>query len=548
MKPLTRLSHAVTFRSGIILLAVMAVVVGGLAVLTAAADPNGDAIRPFRISVSDEALADLRRRVLATRWPDRETVTDQSQGVPLARLQALIQYWGTGYDWRKLEAKLNALPQFTTNIDGLDIHFIHVRSRHPHALPVIITHGWPGSVIELLKIIEPLTDPTAHGGRAEDAFDVVIPSVPGYGFSSKPTGTGWDPDRIARTWATLMTRLGYTRYVAQGGDWGAPITSAMARQAAPGLLGLHLNLPATVPPEVSAALASGGPAPEGLSDQERAVVEALRTYGMKGNSAYFAMMTARPQAVGYGLTDSPAGLAAWMLVHPGFARWTYGDDPEKSPTKDEVLDDITLYWLTNSATSSARLYWENAGRGPTSAAAQKTAEISLPVAITVFPEDVYRPPETWTRRAYRNLIYFHEVDKGGHFAAWEQPELFATELRAAFKSLRETQAQQTGTKRTDLQRHDLSVPGREVVQVRVDFDPGYTSPKHTHPGEEVIYVLEGTLEYQVEGKPPVTLKAGNVLLVPAGTIHAAKNVGNGNGAELATYIVEKGKPLITLVQ
>jgi pimeloyl-ACP methyl ester carboxylesterase len=400
-----------------------------------AAAGDGDAIRPFHVSVPDEQLVDLRRRITATRWPDRETVDDPSQGIQLARLQELVRYWGTGYDWRKAEAKLNALPQFVTKIDGLDIHFIHVRSMHPNALPVIITHGWPGSVFEQLKIIGPLTNPTALGGRAEDAFDVVIPSLPGYGFSGKPTGTGWDPDHVARAWAELMKRLGYTRYVAQGGDWGSPISSAMARQAPAGLLGIHINLPATVPSEVAAMLA-GGPAPAGLSERERAAFDALMTYGKKGNSAYFVMMSARPQAVGYGLTDSPAGLAAWMLVHPGFAQWTYGDDPEKSPTKDEVLDDITLYWLTNSATSSARLYWESGGQSVVLAAVQKTAEISLPVAITVFPEEVYRPPETWARSAYRNLIYFHEVDKGGHFAAWEQPELFSAELRAAFRSLR----------------------------------------------------------------------------------------------------------------
>jgi len=395
------------------------------------------AIRPFHVKVPEAELTELRRCINATRWPDKETVADQSQGVPLATMRELVRYWGTDYDWRKVEAKLNALPQFTTNIDGLDIHFIHVRSRHKNALPVIITHGWPGSVLELIKVIGPLTDPTAHGGSAEDAFDVVIPSVPGYGFSSKPTGTGWDPDHIARTWAELMKRLGYTRYVAQGGDWGAPISSAMARQAPAGLLGIHLNLPATVPPEVAAALAGGGPAPAGLSEKERTVFDALVTNAKKGNAAYFVMMTARPQTVGYGLTDSPAGLAAWILVHPGFSQWTYGDDHEKSPTKDDVLDDITLYWLTNTAASSARLYWENGGRGSVIVAtAQKTAEISLPVAITVFPEDVYRPPETWARRAYRNLIYFHEVDKGGHFAAWEQPQLFSEELRAAFKSLR----------------------------------------------------------------------------------------------------------------
>jgi pimeloyl-ACP methyl ester carboxylesterase len=324
-----------------------------------------------------------------------------------------------------------------TNIDGVDIHFIHVRSRHKNALPVIITHGWPGSVIEQLKVIAPLTDPTAHGGSAEDAFDVVIPSLPGYGFSGKPTVTGWDPDHIARAWAELMKRLGYTRYVAQGGDWGTPISSALARQAPPGLLGIHINLPATVPPEVAAALGGAAPLPASLTDKERAVVDALMASGKQGNLAYFTMLTARPQTVGYGATDSPAGLAAWVLVHPGFAQWTYGADPEKSPTKDDVLDNITLYWLTNTATSAGRLYWENGARGSVIvAAAQKTAEISLPVAITVFPEDVYRPPETWARRAYRNLIYFHEVDKGGHFAAWEQPELFSAELRAAFRSLR----------------------------------------------------------------------------------------------------------------
>lgn len=397
---------------------------------------TSEAIRPFHVKVPQKALADLRQRIAATRWPERETVPDSSQGVQLEKLQALVRYWRTRYDWRKLERKLNALPQFVTTIDGVDVHFIHVRSRQPNALPVIITHGWPGSVIELIKLVAPLTDPTAHGGDSEDAFDVVIPSIPGFGFSGKPAGTGWDPDHIARAWAELMRRLGYTRYVAQGGDWGAPISSAMARQAPEGLVGIHLNLPATIPPEVAAAL-GGGPIPASLSQQERAVLEALRSSAKKGNLAYFTMMTARPQTVGYGMTDSPTGLAAWILVHPGFAHWTYGDDPTRSPTRDDVLDNITLYWLTNTAASSARLYWENGARGSVIvAAAQKTAEISLPVAITVFPEDVYRPPETWARRAYRNLIYFHEVDKGGHFAAWEQPELFAAELRAAFKSLR----------------------------------------------------------------------------------------------------------------
>jgi pimeloyl-ACP methyl ester carboxylesterase len=411
-------------------------VLAGQSVFSSAIGDTG--IRPFQVHVPEAALVDLRRRIAETRWPDKETVADQSQGAQLAKLQALVRYWGSGYDWRKAEAKLNALPQFTTNIDGVDIHFIHVRSRNKNALPLIVTHGWPGSVIEQLKIIGPLTDPTAHGGSVEDAFDVVIPSLPGYGFSGRPTATGWDPDRIARAWAELMQRLGYTRYVAQGGDWGTPISSAMARHSPAGLLGIHINLPATVPPEVAAAL-GGGPVPAGLSEKERAVFDALMTSGKNGNLAYFTMMTARPQAVGYGATDSPAGLAAWILVHPGFAQWNYGVDPEKSPTKDDVLDNITLYWLTNTATSSARLYWENGARGSVIvAAAQKTAEISLPVAITVFPEDVYRPPETWARRAYRNLNYFHEVDKGGHFAAWEQPELFSIELRAAFRALRQS--------------------------------------------------------------------------------------------------------------
>ena len=408
----------------------------GLPSVRSAVAADDSTIRPFKINISDEQLADLRRRIDSTRWPDKETVADQSQGVPLAKLQELLRYWGSSYDWRKVEAKLNASPQFMTSIDGVDIHFIHVRSRHQNSLPVIITHGWPGSIIEQLKVIGPLTDPIAHGGVAEDAFDVVIPSLPGYGFSGRPTGTGWDPDRIARAWAELMKRLAYTRYVAQGGDWGTPISSAMARQAAAGLLGIHINLPATVPPEVAAAL-GGGPLPAGLSEKERAVIDALMTYAKNGNSAYFTMMTARPQTVGYGATDSPAGLAAWVLVHPGFSQWTYGADPEQSPTKDDVLDNITLYWLTNTAASAARLYWENGARGSVIvAAAQRTNEISLPVAITVFPDDVYRPPEAWARRAYRNLIYFHEVDKGGHFAAWEQPELFSAELRSAFRSLR----------------------------------------------------------------------------------------------------------------
>jgi pimeloyl-ACP methyl ester carboxylesterase len=393
-------------------------------------------IRPFSVHVPQSALDDLRRRIAMTRWPDRETVADSAQGVQLQKLQPLLRYWGTDYDWRRVEARLNALPQFVTTIDGVEIHFIHVRSRRPNALPVIVTHGWPGSIIEQLKIIEPLTDPTSHGGRPEDAFDVIIPSLPGYGFSGKPVEGGWDPEHIARAWAELMRRLGYTRYVAQGGDWGSPISTAMARQAPAGLLGVHVNLAPALPPDIAASLYAGAPIPAGISDKERAALEVLQRSAMRGNSAYFAILSARPQTVGYGATDSPAGLAAWLLEHPGFAQWSYGADASKLPTRDDVLDDITLYWLTNTATSSFRLYWENHGRGPLVSAAWKTSEVSLPVAITVFGEDAYRPPETWARRAFPSLAYYHEVDKGGHFAAWEQPELFAAELRAAFASLR----------------------------------------------------------------------------------------------------------------
>ena len=398
------------------------------------------AIRPFHVNVPQAALAELRRRIAATRWPDQETVDDSLQGPQLAMMQALVQYWGTQYNWRKVEAKLNSLPQFTTKIDGVDIHFIHVRSKHPNALPIIITHGWPGSVIEQLGIIGPLTDPTAHGGCAEDAFDVVIPSLPGYGFSGKPTGTGWDPEHIARAWAELMKRLGYTRYVAQGGDIGAPVSSAMARQAQAGLMGIHINLPATLPSNVAAALASRGPAPAGLSEKERAAFDSLDRFN-KVKSAYVAMMGTRPQTIGYAGTDSPAGLAAWMIDHDEISyeaiSQAFNGHPVGALTRDAILDNITLYWLTNTASSAARLYWENKGRSPLAAAAQKTSEISLPVAISVFPGEIYRAPESWARRAYPNLIYFHEVDKGGHFAAWEQPELFASELRAAFKSLRQ---------------------------------------------------------------------------------------------------------------
>jgi pimeloyl-ACP methyl ester carboxylesterase len=404
--------------------------------VTAEQPAGATSIRPFRVDIPEEAIEDLRRRIAATRWPDAETVDDGSQGTPLVKLQELVRYWGADYDWRSFEAKLNALPQFVTSLDGLDVHFIHVRSPHPEALPLIMTHGWPGSIVELLGTIGPLTDPTTHGGTPDDSFHLVLPSMPGYGFSEKPASSGWNPHKIARAWAELMNRLGYTRYVSQGGDWGSVIAEAMGRHAAPGLLGIHVNLPATVPAEVTAALAAGGPPPEGLSEEELATFHKLATAGETGGRAYFAMLTARPQNMGYGMADSPAGLAAWMLVHGGFTQWTYTDDAERIPTKDQVLDDITLYWLTNTGTSAGRLYWENHGGSPTSAAAQRTTEISLPVAITVFPGESYQPPRSWAERAYPRLTYFNGVDKGGHFAAWEQPQLFSEEIRAAFRSLR----------------------------------------------------------------------------------------------------------------
>jgi pimeloyl-ACP methyl ester carboxylesterase len=392
-----------------------------------------DAIRPYRVNIPDAALVDLRRRVNATRWPDKETVNDQSQGVQLAKLQALVSYWGKEYDWRKVEAKLNSLPQFMTEIDGLDIHFIHVKSKHPKALPLLITHGWPGSVLELVKAIGPLTDPTAHGGRAEDAFDVVIPSMPGYGFSEKPTSTGWGPDRMGRAWDVLMKRVGYDHYVSQGGDWGSVVADAMARQAPQGLRGIHVNMPPTVPADVAKAMNAGEAAPAGLSREEKAAYDSLSTF-FKKNAGYGVMMVTRPQTVGYALTDSPAGLAAWM--YDKFSQWTYsGGEPERSLTKDEMLDGISLYWLTNTAISSAQLYWEN-NTNNFNSVEQRTREISLPVAVTVFPGEIYQAPKSWTERAYSNLVYFNEVDKGGHFAAWEEPELFAKELRAAFKTLR----------------------------------------------------------------------------------------------------------------
>jgi pimeloyl-ACP methyl ester carboxylesterase len=392
----------------------------------AAAEDN--AVRPFRINVPEEALVDLRRRLAATRWPGRETVTDQSQGVPLAKIQELVRYWGTDYDWRKVEAKLNALPQFVTKIDGVDIQFVHIRSRHPNALPLIMTHGWPGSIVELLKVIGPLTDPTAYGGRAEDAFDLVLPSLPGYGFSGKPQGTGWGPDQVGRAWAELMGRLGYERYVSQGGDWGAIVSHAMGRQAPVGLLGIHVNMPAVVPESVAKALSNSDPVPSGLSDAEKAAFASLDAFYKKG-TGYSAMMVTRPQTLGYGLADSPAGQAAW--IYDKLAAWTHsGGEPERALTRDEMLDNISLYWLTNSATSSAQLYWENNGN------VFNAVDISIPVGVTVFPGEIYRAPRSWAERNYHKLIYWHEVEKGGHFAAWEQPELFAAEIRAAFRSLR----------------------------------------------------------------------------------------------------------------
>ena len=387
-------------------------------------------IRPFTVQVPQASLDDLRRRVNATRWPDRETVGDFSQGVQLEKLKSLMEYWGTSYDWRKAEAKLNALLQFVTTIDGLDIHFIHIRSHYPDALPLIMTHGWPGSVFELLKTIGPLTEPTAHGGGTEDAFDLVLPSIPGFGFSEQPKGTGWGPDRIARSWDVLMKRLGYTRYVAQGGDWGAVIADAMGRQAPPGLLGIHVNRidrSSTMPPDVARALNNGEPAPAGLTTEERVVFDQTREFYRKG-LGYAAIMGTRPQTIGNSLADSPVGLAAWC--YDKFADWvlTRGE-PERSLTRDEMLDNITLYWLTNTGTSAARIYWENNAN-------PRAVDVGIPAAVTVFPGEIYQVPKSWAERAYHKLIYYHRVDKGGHFAAWEEPRLFSEELRTAFRSLR----------------------------------------------------------------------------------------------------------------
>ncbi len=388
-------------------------------------------VTPFQINVPKEALSDLHQRLAMTRLPDKETVADASQGVQLATLQQLVDYWRTRHDWRTVEARLNALPQFITEIDGLDIHFIHVQSRHENALPLIVTHGWPGSVIEQMKIVEPLTNPTAFGGNAADAFDLVIPSLPGHGFSAKPTTTGWDPQRIARAWIELMRRLGYTRFVAQGGDWGNAITEQMALIAPPELVGIHTNMPATVPDDVAKALQFGEPAPAGLSPDEQHAFDQLTFFYAHG-LAYAQEMGNRPQTLA-GLADSPAGLAGWMLDHDAasyalIARVFAGQT--EGLTRDDVLDNVTLYWLTNTAVSSARLYWES------KLAFFAPKGVTIPVAVSVFPDELYAAPRSWAERAYPNLVYFNALDKGGHFAAWEQPERFTAELRAAFRSLR----------------------------------------------------------------------------------------------------------------
>ncbi len=400
---------------------------------TSADKTSDDRIRPFKIDVPQSQLDDMRKRIAETRWPDKETVGDISQGIQLARVQELVRYWGTDYDWRKAEKELNDLPEFITTIDGVDIQFIHVRSRHPNALPLLLTHGWPGSQFEFIKAIGPLTDPTAFAGRAEDAFDVVIPSIPGHGFSGKPTELGWGPDRVARAWDVLMKRLGYKNYVSQGGDHGSVISDALARQAPEGLRGIHLNMPATVPGELMKGINAGDPAPASLAPDEKEAYQSLSTFFGR-NAAYGAMMVTRPQTIGYSLSDSPAGLASF--IYEKFAQWSDSDGvPERVLSRDDMLNDITLYWLNNVGASSSRFYWEN-NNNNFSSETQKTRDIKVPVAITAFPKEIYKAPESWSKQAYPTLVYYNQAAKGGHFAAWEQPQLFAEELRAAFKSMR----------------------------------------------------------------------------------------------------------------
>lgn len=391
-----------------------------------------ESIRPFQFHASDAAIADLRQRIEATKWPDRELVGDGTQGVQLSTMKKLADYWATKYDWRRVEKKLNDLPQFVTNIDGVDIHFIHVRSKHKNAMPVIVTHGWPGSIVEQLKIIDPLTNPTAHGGTEDDAFDIVIPSLPGYGFSGKPTELGWDPVHIARAWDVLMKRLGYAQYVAQGGDWGDAITEQMAVQAPKGLLGIHTNMPATVPPEIQKALDAGQPAPLDLSADERRAYDQLDFFYKNGLS-YALEMSKRPQTL-YAIEDSPIGLASWMLDHDARSYELIArvfDGEKEGLTRDDVLDNVTLYWLTNTAVSSARLYWEN------KLAFFAPKGITIPVAVSAFPDELYQAPRSWAEKAFPKLVHYNRLAKGGHFAAWEQPEVFVKELRASFKPLRQ---------------------------------------------------------------------------------------------------------------
>ena len=403
--------------------------------LEAVGRDRSDAVRPFRVSFPDAELTEMRRRISATRWPDRETVTDQSQGPQLATLQKLARYWATEYDWRKVEARLNALPNFMTEIDGLDIHFIHVRSKHKNALPLIVTHGWPGSIIEQLKIVDPLTNPTAHGGTAADAFDLVIPSMPGYGFSGKPTKTGWDPAHIARAWVVLMKRLGYRKFVAQGGDWGAIVTDLMGAQGHPELLGIHSNMPGVFSPDIERAALTGAPAPSGLSADERLAYAQLALEYAKG-IGYGYQMGLRPQAL-YGVADSPVGIAGYYLDHDAQSLALISrafDGQTEGLTRDDVLDNITLTWLTNTFVSGARLYWE-CFENRISFFGIKG--VSIPAAVSVFPDELYQAPKSWAERAYPQLIYYNKLDMGGHFAAWEQPQLFANEVRAAFRSLRD---------------------------------------------------------------------------------------------------------------